>query len=53
MVELEHAVLTVAAPDDVALYKGLWSAAERFALFDDDLRAFLNDLSDKVRALER
>lgn len=52
LVETDHAGLTVQAADDVDTYEKRWSALRRMAIFDDDARAYLGELSATVRAIE-
>lgn len=51
LVEVDHAGLTVSAPDDVALYESRWSALRKSALFGDEARGLLDALTAELRAI--
>ncbi|MFI6393737.1 helix-turn-helix domain-containing protein [Nonomuraea sp. NPDC050540] len=49
-VETVHANLTVQDADSVALYLTRWSLLRQMAIFEDDARAFLAELSAEMKA---
>lgn len=51
LVEVDHAGLTVSAPDDVALYESRWSALRKSAVFGDEARDLLDALTAELRAI--
>jgi transcriptional regulator with XRE-family HTH domain len=48
-VETIHANMTVSDPADVALYRNSWDLLHQMAIFEDEARAFLADLTGRLR----
>jgi hypothetical protein len=51
-VETIHAYLTVNDPESIALYRERWSLLEQMAIFGDEARAFLGEVSADLRTAQ-